>query len=84
MHLTLDFPRFDESLRFTGRGANANNYLAQAFWRFDTGQQPRPQDQLTATTTPGQARPAADAFRAHQLAFLATYGQQHPLPAAFQ
>jgi len=84
LHLTLDFPRFDESLRFTGRGANANNYLAQAFWRFEAGQQPRPQDQLTATTTPGQARQAADAFRAQQLAFLATYGQQHPLPVDFQ
>ena len=55
LHLTLDFPRFDESLRFTGRGANANNYLAQAFWRFEAEQQPRPEDQLTATTTPGQA-----------------------------
>ena len=84
LHLTLDFPRFDESLRFTGRGANANNYLAQAFWRFEAEQQPRPEDQLTATTTPGQARQAADAFRAQQLAFLATYGQQHTLPAGFQ
>jgi hypothetical protein len=28
VRMTLDFPKFDESLRFSGRGADANNYLA--------------------------------------------------------
>lgn len=82
LHLTLDFPRFDESLRYTGRGAASNNYLAQSLWQFQFG--PRPTDELTAATTPAQARQAADAFRAEQLAFLRTYRQQHPLPADFE
>lgn len=85
--LTLDFPRFDETVRYAGRGADANNYLAQALYKFEYGPAgaiPRPPDQLTATTTPAQARQAADAFRQARQAFLTTYVQAHSLPTAFQ
>lgn len=84
LRLTLDFPHFDESQQFSGRGAEANTYLAAAYQQFESGTQPRPQDQLTAATTPAQVRQLADKFRAQRLAFLATYNQQHPLAAGFQ
>lgn len=83
----LDFPRFAETLRYTGRGADLNNYLARALYSFEQGPAgtlPRPQDQLTAATTPGQMRQAADSFRQARQNFLTTYTAAHPLPAAFQ
>ena len=84
--LTLDFPRFDESLRYTGRGAAVNNYLAQSLWKFDfgpaTGNVPRPVP--TATITAAQFRQQADAFRQARRDFLAFSAKVHPLPAAFQ
>lgn len=55
LRITLDFPRFDETLRYTGRGADANNYLAQSLYKFEygpAGAVPRPQEQLTPATTP--------------------------------
>ena len=30
LRLTLDFSKFDETLAYTGRGADANNYLARS------------------------------------------------------
>ncbi|MGI4832413.1 MAG: hypothetical protein ACRYFK_03030 [Janthinobacterium lividum] len=84
LRLTLDYPHFDESLRFTGRGATANNYLTQARWQFEEGPALRPQDRWTTTTTPAQAQAGADAFRTQQLAFLTAYNQQYPLPAEVQ
>lgn len=72
-------------LRFTGRGANANNYFAQARYAFEqgpAGATPRPR--VTATTTPAQARQQADAFRRARRAFLAAYATAHPVPAAFR
>jgi thiol-disulfide isomerase/thioredoxin len=83
--MTLDFPRFDESLRYTGRGAAANNYLAQSLWKFEFGPAggiPRPT--ATATTTAAQIRQQADAFRQARRDFLASYAKAHPLPADFQ
>ncbi|MCI1189240.1 TlpA family protein disulfide reductase [Hymenobacter sp. DH14] len=83
--MTLDFPRFDESLRYTGRGADANNYLARSLWKFEFGPAadvPRPVP--TATTTPAQMRQQADAFRQAQRNFLAASAKAHPLPAEFQ
>ena len=85
LRLTLDYPRFDETLRYTGRGADANNYLAQSLWKFEfgpAGAVPRPQ--FTPTTTPAQMRQVADAFRAQRQGFLKTYAAAHSLPAAFQ
>ena len=87
LRITLDFPRFDETLRYTGCGADANNYLAQSLYKFEygpAGAVPRPQEQLTPATTPEQARRSADAFRQQRQAFLAAYAKTHPLPAAFQ
>ncbi|NVO85401.1 TlpA family protein disulfide reductase [Hymenobacter terrestris] len=85
LQLALDFPRFDETLRYTGRGADANNYLAQSLWKFEygpAGTPPRPE--LTPTTTAGDLRRVADAFRHQRQAFLAAYAKAHPLPADFQ
>ena len=87
VHLTLDFAHFDETLVYTGRGSAANNYLARSLWQFEYGpgeHASSPLDQLTATTTPGQLRAQADAFRAQRQAFLRTYAAAHPLPAAFR
>ena len=85
VQMTLDFPRFDESLRYTGRGATVSNYLAQALWKFEfgpAGTVPRPEP--TATTTAAQMRQQADAFRQARRDFLTTYAKAHPLPADFQ
>lgn len=85
--LTLDFAHFQQTMRYTGRGAAANNYLARALYTFEEGSPgstPRPQNQLTSTTTPQQARQYANTFRQAQHAFLTTYAASHPLPAAFQ
>jgi thiol-disulfide isomerase/thioredoxin len=84
LQLTLDFAHFDKSQQFNGRGAAANTYLAAAYQQFESGSQPRPQDQLTPATTPAQARELADTFRAQRLAYLATYTYQHPLTPEFQ
>ena len=85
LQLTLDFPRFDETLRYTGRGADANNYLAQSLWKFEygpAGSVPRPK--LTPTTTATELRGVADTFRQQRQVFLAAYAKAHPLPADFQ
>ena len=85
VRMVLDFPHFDESLRYTGRGANASNYLAQALWKFEFGPVPDvPRPVPTATTTPVQLRQQADAFRQARRDFLAAYAQAHPLPADFR
>lgn len=87
LRLTLDFQKFDESLTYSGRGAVVNNYMAQAQWKFEyspPGNEPRPMDQLTPTTTPADMRRRADAFRQKRLAFLAEYDRAHPLPPAFR
>jgi thiol-disulfide isomerase/thioredoxin len=86
VQLTLDFPQFDETLKYTGRGANANNYLAQSLWKFSFGPADAalPLPQTTAATTPAQIRQQADAFRQAQRNFLTSYTKTHPLPAEFQ
>jgi peroxiredoxin len=87
LHLTLDYQNFDRSLAFTGRGADANNYLAQANWQFEkdpASAVPRPADQLTGTTTPAEMRRNADVYRQRRLDHLATYAKAHKLSAEFQ
>ena len=85
VRMTLDFSRFDESLKYDGRGAAASNYLAQSLWKFEFGPAgPVPRPVPTATTTAAQIRQQADAYRQAQRDFLATYAQAHPLPADFQ
>ena len=87
LRLALDFQEFDKSLVYSGRGADVNNYLAQAQWKFEyssPGNEPRPLDQLRAKPdmAPAEMRRNADAFRQRQRAYLAEYAQAHPLPAA--
>ncbi|GAB3589472.1 TlpA family protein disulfide reductase [Hymenobacter daeguensis] len=85
VRMTLDFPRFDETLKYTGRGAAASNYLAQSLWKFEfgpAGDAPRPE--FTPTLTAEQLLQAAGQFRAQQQAFLAAYAKEHRLPADFQ
>lgn len=85
LQLTLDFAHFDRSVSYRGRGAAANNYLAQALWRSQGDPaHPSPEQQRTPATTPAQMRTLADAFRRQQHAFLARYATDHPLPPAFQ
>ncbi|WP_082318116.1 TlpA family protein disulfide reductase [Hymenobacter sp. DG25A] len=87
LQLTLDFPRFDETVRYTGRGAEANNYLAQSLYTFEFGQKspvPSPNMLLTATTTPEQMRQRADAFRQARLDFLQAYAKKHKLSPDFR
>jgi thiol-disulfide isomerase/thioredoxin len=85
--LTTTFQDFDKALTYSGRGAAANNYLAQALYKFEygpAGDVPRPSKQLQPTTTPAEARQYADAFRQQQQAFLTAYAKAHSLPAIFQ
>ncbi len=89
LRLTLDFKDFDKSLVYSGQGADVNNYVAQAQWKFEyspPGDELRPMDQLRQQpgTTPAEMRRNADAFRQQQLAFLAAYAKAHPLPASFR
>ena len=87
VRLTLDFPNFDETLKYTGRGAGPNNYLARAGWKFRYGpeaDQLVPKNHLTPTTTPAEMRQLADQFRQQQLRFLADYSAATPLPPAFR
>ncbi|MDO7876133.1 redoxin family protein [Hymenobacter sp. ASUV-10] len=82
LRLELDPARFDESLRYTGTGANVNNYLAQAFLKFDDYEN-LPEPKPAAGTTPAEkVRNAAIAERRQRQAFLKTYAAAHPLPPA--
>ena len=87
LRLTLEFSDFDNSLVYSGRGANANNYLARSQWLFEyspPGNDPRPMDRIGPAITPPEMRQCADAFRRKRLAFLADYARIHLLPALFQ
>ena len=86
VRLTLDFPDFDESLRYTGRGADANNYLARSLWKFEYGPWDKavPHPLTMENTTPAQIRQQADAFRQARRRFMADYAKAHPLPADLQ
>ena len=86
LRLTLDFPNFDESLRYTGRGADANNYLARSLWKFEYGPWDKavPHPLTMENTTPDQIRHQADVFREARRRYLAEYAKAHPLPADLQ
>lgn len=95
LHLTLDTKHFDESLRFTGSGANANNYLAQYFLRFEDcgddivipprrSQEEIDKEPARPYRTPEQQRRRDDSTRTQYGAFLRTYAADHPLPAEFR
>jgi len=87
VRLTVDFPNFDETIKYSGRRAGPNNYLARAGWQFRYGPAAdslRPQAHLTPATTPAEMRRLADEFRQRQLQFLADYAEATPLPPAFR
>jgi peroxiredoxin len=85
-HLTLDFPKFDETVQYSGRGAAPSNYLARASYRFAydiPGQVPVPRNHLTLQTTPAEFVQQETAYQQQQQEFLTTYAQAHGLPKAF-
>jgi peroxiredoxin len=86
LRISLDFPHFDETLQYTGRGAAPNNYLAQWLWRFiyGPGNAQGPYRQFQTAATPLDLQQRANAFRQQQQTYLTTYAQTHPLPAAFR
>ena len=86
VQITLDFAKFDETVKYTGRGSDVNNYLAQSLWKFEFGPQDKalPHPLIQENTTPVQIRQQADAFRQAQRDFLNSYAKAHPLPADFQ
>ena len=83
LRLTLDAARPDETLRYTGRGAAANNYLAQTALKFDAGRAHNPLRELEAST-PAQMLALVDDYRRQRRAFFAAYAAQHPVPAIFR
>lgn len=82
-HLTLDPAHFDESLRYTGPGSAANNFLAQDFLRFDDGFAHSPEAKIE-TSGPVQFVAAVDDHRRQRRAFFAAYAAAHPVTAAFR
>jgi thiol-disulfide isomerase/thioredoxin len=84
LQLTFDARQPEQSLLFTGVGANANTYLNQAFRQSN-------QDDAAGRTPTAQAprvpaaelRRLADAYREGRRAALAAFAKAHPLPAAF-
>ncbi|GAB3828825.1 TlpA family protein disulfide reductase [Hymenobacter jeollabukensis] len=95
LQLTLDTEHFDESLRFAGTGANANNYLAQYFLRFEdfgdalpltspAARTPRATEPAKPWRTPENQLHRDDSVRQLHVAFLRTYAAAHPLPVEFR
>ncbi len=81
--LTVDTDKFDETVRYTGTGAAACNYLAQALLKFETD--PTAGMLVQAETSgPAAIRQRADAYRQRLLAHLGTYAKTHPLTPAFR
>ena len=84
LRLTVSSPRFDQTLTFAGRGANANNYLAESYLTATRDDEARRTPDAQASSLSAAAlRQAADAYRQRRLAALAAFAAAHPLPAAF-
>ncbi|WP_317191987.1 TlpA family protein disulfide reductase [Hymenobacter rubidus] len=81
--MSLDAERFDESVRYTGTGANPSNYLAQNLLKFDADPEGNPLTKVK-TSSPAAMRQLADDYRRKRLAFLSTYAKAHPLTPAFR
>jgi peroxiredoxin len=82
--MQVDYTDFAKSLSYTGRGGNANNYLAQALYKFNYGPTSkllRPND--FPKGTPTDASQAAGELRQARYAYLSAYNKSHRLPAAF-
>ncbi|MVN77133.1 redoxin domain-containing protein [Hymenobacter sp. HMF4947] len=84
LHLAFDAAKFDQTLAFTGRGANANTYLAQTAHQAAHDDEARQTpDTQAARLSAADLRQLADAYRQRRLAILQAYAATHPLPAAF-
>ena len=84
LRLTFNPARFEQSLAFAGRGANANNYLTQsALATSQDDEAGRAPDARAGRLSAAELRRAADAYRQQRLAALAAYAAARPLPAAF-
>jgi hypothetical protein len=83
LRLTLDGAKFDESLRYTGAGAAANNYLAQAATRFGISRPDHPVRKIEAAT-PAQMVALTDAYRQEQRTAFQAYVAKYPVPAIFR
>ncbi len=83
LRLTVNAASFDQTLRYTGSGAAANNYLALSIKSFDVGMANNPQRKIPIST-PVQMRAATTAYRQQRLDFFARYAAQHPVPKVFR
>ncbi|WP_017733734.1 TlpA family protein disulfide reductase [Nafulsella turpanensis] len=68
--LSLNPEQFDESLKYSGDGAAANNFMAAHFLKFED---PSPVREQMKSLDPEAFKEAADARRKARLAFLETY-----------
>lgn len=82
VHLTADRRDFWQTLRFTGRGSAANNYLALVHRRFDNNQDSLPET-LYKNDTPVEFQRKVETRQQQQLTLLAAYAAQQPLPDDF-
>ncbi|WP_317206629.1 TlpA disulfide reductase family protein [Hymenobacter sp. 15J16-1T3B] len=83
LRLSLDTEQFDETLKFTGRGAAANTYLAQSFLRFDDGENASPM-RFVFGKTPAQMTQQVEADEHQRQDFWQKYTAQHPVTPAFR
>ena len=84
LRLTFDPSRFEASLAFAGRGANANNYFTQSALAASRDDEAgRTPDARAGRLSAAELRRAANAYRQQRLAALAAYAAARPVPAAF-
>ncbi|WP_324673880.1 hypothetical protein [Hymenobacter sp. GOD-10R] len=85
---TTDYSRFREAARYDGQGANPNNYLAQAYAKFEYVAPGTSREDINSfdfvCESPAQERQKANALRQERQAFLAAYHRQHPLSNDFR
>jgi peroxiredoxin len=82
LQLTADKKDLLGTLRFSGRGAAANNYLTQAQRQFDANYDSWPESRPSAATaTPTEFRLLVDTYRQQQLDTLVAYQARESLPA---
>lgn len=83
LHLSLDTEQFDETLKFTGRGAAANNYLVQSFLRFDDQENASPM-RFVLKQTEAQMTRLVEADEQERRSFWQQYAAQNPVTPAFR
>ncbi|QKG56814.1 TlpA family protein disulfide reductase [Hymenobacter sp. BRD128] len=84
LRLTFEPSRFERTLAFAGRGANANNYLTQsALATSQDDEAGRTPDARAGRLSAAELRRVADGYRQQRLAALTAYAAAKPLPAAF-